>query len=203
MKKNPNDKKVNCLPPMSSMTSMKRSIQSMDRIMTGDSTSSNGDCKLPYISKPRVTPERKNFGLSVSRANSREKESSLLRNSQRDNPFQPMTPNRSKLQKFKLSNIKPISKFKTEKKMKTHNSQGRLLNNQENIHGNIKSQAQNLPDGFNATFSKHGSISGAEAPQIFHGHSEFKFNPEIEVKPLEEYSDEGTDLDRSETELSN
>ena len=202
-------KKLSPLPPMANNVPIKRTINSMDRIMTGSSASSNQSdgrkYRLPEISKPLALPPQRNFMLSISdKKKPKQRPSSLIRNSSQD-PFGPMSPLRTKIQKFKLAkleNIKQNVVLNTEKKMKTINSHQNLLNNdKENISQNVRDQEQNLYDGFNATFSKHGSISCANQPLQISTNRETKINPEIEIKQLEQSSEE-SDFNRSETEIS-
>lgn len=86
--------------------------------------------------------------------------------------------------------------------IKRNNSNSSLYTKEkENVSDNINLRAS-LKDGFNATFSKNGTISAAETP--IKPPTQREINKSIiEVRQLDNSSDGDSEFNRSESEISN
>ena len=186
----------------------RRDFNSLDWIKTGASSAlieEESKYKLPSIKNSCFISEKAQFLFSDIKNKNRP--NSLLRNSTSQNPFGSIaplqiTPKGEKL--IQLKDFSPLQNLNSEKKMRTINSPKNFENqNQENVQQNGIEAIPNFNNGFNATFSKIGSIPGIEKPldkklskrdQVAH--------QEIEIKQLEDSSDEESEINKSKTEFS-
>lgn len=106
---------------------------------------------------------------------------SSIRNSL-ENPFSCLSPLQAKVKVPKLKNLYATG------------SASQLSNKSNNIQSDIV-------DGFYATFSKHGGIPAPETTIEMRDEKSIHCVPEIEIRPLEEESDDS--LERSPSEASN
>lgn len=188
---------------------VKKPNKSLDRII-GNSTvaAMEGDerLQLPSIKSPEIMSNKHNFVLSFEKKNRlRNRPNSLLRNSS-NNPVEQLLPldvhldiqKKYKYAEGRLSSLikkpcetKPISKISTFKQL-----------DKENINSNIEEPVPR--DGFSETFSKLGSIPAPEPfKRLPQGGAGRANQPPIEIKTLEESSDDDTDFVRSTSEISN
>jgi hypothetical protein len=192
------------LPPMCKVTHRKESFKSFERLKTGYSSSSNENHRntvLPSIQKPEVISVKKEFITKTNyRANSN------LRNSTSESPFiSVMSPFRDQFRVLNFGyqgdNTMSLSERK-QSTIKRNNSNSSLYTKEkENVSDNINLRAS-LKDGFNATFSKNGTISAAETP--IKPPTQREINKSIiEVRQLDNSSDGDSEFNRSESEISN
>lgn len=103
---------------------------------------------------------------------------------------------------YQGNNTTSLSEHK-QSTIKRNNSNSSLYTKEkENVSDNINPRLS-LKDGFNATFSKNGTIAAA-VETLSKPATQRELNKSIiEVKQLGESSDEDTDFNRSESEISN
>jgi hypothetical protein len=187
------------------MTLLKNRVTSLDRIDTVISAPSNENHRklvLPNILKTDLPNSKRDFMLSLSSKISKEVEKRIKKS---ESPFGSIiSPFKNNIKVQNLGCIVKNPSF-TERKQNTINKNISCstlwTNDKENVSNNIN-PGTTVRDGFNATFSKNGSIPAAETT-LRHSIIRESHNSVIEVTQLDQSSDEDTDFNRSESEISN